>query len=256
MKTVEYKVKGPVALMLTTTSVDMDFETQNRFLTLTIDESKGMTERILAAQREGETLEGFKKKRLREAVERRHQNAQRLLRPLAVVNPYAPKLVFPARSLRSRRDHKKYLGLIKAIAFLHQYQREVKTHEDMAYIEVEPSDIERANRLGGEVLGRTLDEVSAPGRALLAEIRRMVGDKTQGDPHGEGGEFRFTRREVREACGWSDFQVKTHLGELVELEYLGVVAGRKGQEYVYELAEESPEEPGPVLAGLVGVAQP
>jgi hypothetical protein len=248
MKAVEYRVKGPVALMLTTTSVDMDYETQNRFLTLTIDESKGMTERILEAQREGETLAGLMKGRERERVERRHQNAQRLLRPLAVVNPYAPKLAFPANALRARRDHKKYLGLIRVIAFLHQYQREVKTYvpgegeEPVAYVEVEPGDIERANALVGEVLGRTLDEVSAPGRALLGEIRKLAGKET---------EKRFTRRAIREACGWSDFQVKTHLGELVELEYLYVAEGRKGKEYVYELAVEGGESPR--LEGLKAV---
>ncbi len=251
MRAVEYRVKGPVALMLTTTAVDMDFETQNRFLTLTIDESKAMTERILEAQREGETLAGLGRRKERERVERVHQNAQRLLRPLAVVNPYAPKLAFPATTLRARRDHKKYLGLIRVIAFLHQYQREVKVHEGVEYIEVEPGDIERANRLAGEVLGRTLDEVSAPGRALLSEIRRMVGERGKGDCR--EGEYRFTRRDIRAFTGWSDFQVKTHLGELVGLEYLGVVAGRKGQEYVYELNGERDregEEKGLVLGGL------
>jgi len=283
MKTVEYKVKGPVALMLTTTAVDMDFETQNRFLTLTIDESKGMTERILAQQREGETLEGLRRKRERERVAKVHRNAQRLLRPLCVVNPYAPKLTFPAHTLRARRDHKKYLGLIKAVAYLHQYQREVKTldegGESLCYIEVTPFDIEQANRLAARVLGQTLEELSAPGRALLAVIQGMVKGRAgpgngPGTPkssasalrHGSGltgglgagearkysdgngvREYRFTRREVRSTAGWSDFAVKTHLGELEELEYIFTVAGRKGKEYVYELAEA----PEPVLEGLV-----
>ena len=248
LKTVEYKVKGPVALMLTTTAVDMDFETQNRFITVTIDESKEMTERILTQQREGETLEGLRGKRERERVAKLHQNAQRLLRPLAVVNSYAPRLAFPAETLRARRDHKKYLGLIRAIAFLHQWQREIKTLEEGAekveYIEVIPSDIEKANTLAGEVLGRTVDELSAPGRALLAKVREMVKAKNG------MGEYRFNRRDIRQASGWSDFQVKTHLGELVELEYLGVVTGRKGKEYLYELMEE---EYKPQMAGLVGV---
>ena len=43
--------------------------------------------------------------------------------------------------------------------------------------------------------------------------------------------------------------MKTHLGELEDLEYLFTVAGRKGKEYVYELAEAKE----PVLEGLVGV---
>ena len=47
LRTEEYKVKGPVAMMITTTEVELDYETANRFITLTIDESKEMTERIL-----------------------------------------------------------------------------------------------------------------------------------------------------------------------------------------------------------------
>jgi len=255
LKTSEYRVKGPVALMLTTTLVDMDYETQNRFVAVSIDESKGMTERILAQQREGETLEGLKGHQDKEPVIRRQQNAQRLLRPLAVVNPYARKLTFPAGSLRARRDQKKYLGLIKAVAFLHQYQREVKAFtresgEVVSYIEVIPSDIERANGLAASILGRTLDELSAPSRSLLGVIREMVTARA-GETGLKPSECRFTRRDIREFSGWSDFQVKTHIGELEDLEYLYSVTGKKGKEYVYELAApEGGEDGKPFLAGL------
>jgi hypothetical protein len=230
--------------MLTTTAVDMDYETQNRFITLTIDESEEMTERILENQRALETLEGIQRRREQERIAAKHQNAQRLLKPLAVVNPYAPKLTFPAKTLRARRDHKKYLGIIKAIAFLYQYQREVKTYtlegETLPYIEVEPGDIEKANRLAGEILGQTVGELSAPSRALLGIIRDMAKDK--------GRAYRFTRRDIREFSGWSDFQVKTHIQELTDLEYLYSVTGKKGKEYVYELT--APEDEKPILAGL------
>ena len=243
--------------MLTTTAVDMDYETQNRFITLTIDESREMTERILTHQRELETVEGLRKRRGDEGIVRRHQNAQRLLRPLAVVNPYAPKLTFPANSLRARRDHKKYLGVIKVIAYLHQYQREVKTleaeSESVSYIEVVLADIERANRLCAEVLGQTLDELSAPGRALLAKVREMVKKKGE-ELKLEPGELRFTRKDIRDFSGWSDFQVKTHIGELEDLEYLYSLSGKKGKEYVYELvAAEGGEDGKPFLAGLMKV---
>lgn len=119
LKTEEYRVKGPVALMITTTEVELDYETSNRFITLTIDESKEMTERILQKQRQQETLEGLIKKAETERIIKRHHNAQRLLRSLQVINPYAELLTFPSESLRARRDHKKYLGLIKSIAFMH-----------------------------------------------------------------------------------------------------------------------------------------
>jgi hypothetical protein len=84
-----------------------------------------MTARIFDCQREADTLAGFQRQLQRDTLVRQHQAAQRLLEPLAVINPFAPQLQFPAQSLRARRDHKKYLMLIKAIAFLHQKQRPI-----------------------------------------------------------------------------------------------------------------------------------
>lgn len=257
LKTEEYLVRGPVALMITTTEVELDYETSNRFVTLTIDESREMTEKILDKQREQETLAGLVKKAETERVTARHQNAQRLLRPLQVINPFAGHLTFPSDSLRARRDHKKYLGLIKAIAFLHQYQRPVKSIEHggavIEYVEVTLEDIEKANRLAGEVLGRTLDELSPPSRLLLKMIREMVEARCRQEKT-EVAEFHFTRRDVRDWCRWSDSQVKCHIKQLEDLEYLYSVAGKKGKEYVYELLYSGGGEDGrPFLAGLMSV---
>jgi DNA primase len=257
LKTEEYRVRGPVALMITTTEVELDYETSNRFVTLTIDESREMTEKILAKQREQETLAGLVKKAETARVVARHHNAQRLLRPLQVINPFAGDLTFPSESLRARRDHKKYLGLIKAIAFLHQYQRPVKSVEHggapIEYVEVTLEDIEKANRLAGEVLGRTLDELSPPSRVLLKMIREMVETRCRQEKT-EPAELHFTRRDVRDWCRWSDSQVKCHIKQLEDLEYLYSVAGKKGKEYVYELLYSGGGENGrPFLAGLMSV---
>ncbi len=259
LKTEEYRVKGPVALMITTTEVELDYETSNRFVTLTIDESKEMTERILQKQREQETLEGLIKKAETEQIVKRHHNAQRLLRPLQVINPYASYLTFPSESLRARRDHKKYLSLIKAIAFIHQYQREIKsiTHngEPLQYIEVIVDDIEKANKLAGEILGRTLDELSPPSRMLLKMIHEMVEARCK-ELCIEPKDYRFSRRDIREWTRWSDFQIKCHIRQLEELEYLYSITGKKGKEYVYELLYPGGGEDGrPFLMGLTGIEQ-
>jgi 5S rRNA maturation endonuclease (ribonuclease M5) len=259
LRTEEYKVKGPVSLMITTTEVELDYETSNRFIILTVDESKEMTERILQKQRESETLEGLIKKAETEHVTRRHHNAQRLLRPLHVINPFAGHLTFPSESLRARRDHKKYLGLIKAIAFLHQYQREIKTvsHNGSAlqYIEVTLNDIEKANTLASEILGRTLDELSPPSRLLLKMIREMVEAECKRqniDPKA----YCFTRKDIREWSRWSDFQIKCHVRQLEDLEYIYSVIGKKGKEYVYELLYPGGGEDGkPFLMGLTSIDQ-
>ncbi|NJL27795.1 MAG: hypothetical protein HC897_07805 [Thermoanaerobaculia bacterium] len=79
----EYRVEGPVALLLTTTAIDVDEELLNRCLVLTVDEGREQTRAIHRLQRERETLAGQLRLRGRERVLSVHKNAQRLLRPLA-----------------------------------------------------------------------------------------------------------------------------------------------------------------------------
>ncbi len=238
MRTEEYTVKGPVCVMITTTATAIDQETASRFIFLTIDESAEMTEMIHRMQREAETLAGLVKAKKQDSIINKHHAAQRMLKPLGVVNPYSNYLSYPNHSLRSRRDHKKYLGLIRAIAFLHQYQREIKTvevdGEPVEYIEVTLKDIEVANKLANEVLGQSMDELAKPSKTLLSSIYTMVKDLV-----GEGDtpldEIYFTRRMIREYTNWTDWQVKTHIKQLEELEYLSVRVGAKGKEYSYIL---------------------
>ena len=40
---------------------------------------------------------------------------------------------------------------------------------------------------------------------------------------------------IREYTGWTDWQVKTHIKQLEELEYLHVHIGSKGKRYAYAL---------------------
>ncbi|MDT8486080.1 DNA primase, partial [Escherichia coli] len=115
------------------------------------NESREQTEAIHAAQRYAQTLEGLLAANEKSYITQLHQNAQRLLRPLNVVNPFASQLTFMSDKTRTRRDHMKYLTLIQPIALLHQYQREIKRVEHrgqvVEYIEVTREDIALANRL-------------------------------------------------------------------------------------------------------------
>ena len=51
----------------------------------------------------------------------------------------------------------------------------------------------------------------------------------------EQKDFRFSRREIREATCWGNTQLKVHLGRLEEIEYLLIHRGSRGQSYLYEL---------------------
>jgi DNA primase catalytic core len=236
--TQQYRVEGPVALLFTTTARELDEELMNRCLVLAVDEGREQTRAIHERQRARRTLEGLLAKREREALIALHQNAQRLLRPLDVLNPYARFLTFPDQTTRLRRDHEKYLTLIDVIAFVHQHQRPIRTTERagqrVEYIEVTLADIELANRIAHDVLGRSLDELPPQTRRLL----KLTDEYVRGACARlavKRCDLRFSRKAVRDATALSDTQLRLHLQRLVELEYLLVHRGMRGQSFEYEL---------------------
>jgi DNA primase len=253
-----YTVTGPVAIFLTTTAVDVDEELLNRCVVLSVDEDRSQTRAIHDRQRAAQTLEGLLGDAERARVVKLHQDAQRLLAPVLVANPYAPRLGFADERTRTRRDHMKYLGLIRAVALLHQHQRPRRTiaHDGgvLTYVEVTLDDIALANRLAHEVLGRSLDDLAPQTRRLLGHVDALVRTICATDEVARP-DVRFTRRAVREHCGWSDFQVRTHLDRLVGLEYVLVHRGGRGQSFVYEALWDGAGTDGrPHLVGLVDVA--
>jgi DNA primase len=253
-----YRVAGPVSVFLTTTAIDVDEELLNRCLVLSVDEDRAQTRAIHDRQRAAQTLQGQLANSERQRIVKVHQDAQRLLHPVMVANPYAPRLGFADERTRSRRDHMKYLTLIRTVALLHQHQRPRRTAtvegRAVSYIEVTLDDIALANRLAHEVLGRSLDELAPQTRRLLDHIGHLVSAMAAADGL-ERSDVRFTRRQVREACGWSEFQVRVHLDRLVALEYVLTHRGGRGQSFVYELLWDGGGTDGrPHLTSLVDIS--
>jgi hypothetical protein len=251
----QYRVEGPVMIFLTTTAIDIDEELLNRCLVLTVNEEREQTQAIHRAQREAQTIEGLLRRRDREELLRLHRNAQRLLRPVPVANPHAPGLTFMDAQTRTRRDHAKYLTLIRAIALLHQHQRPRLTAEHngkpFEYIEASLGDIAVANRLAHEALGRTLDELPPQTRRLLLLVDAMVEGECKRQRI-ERADFRFSRRDARAHTGWGDTQLRLHLG----LEYLLAHRGGRGQSFVYELVfarRSGADGDRPTMPGLIDV---
>ena len=254
-----YRVEGPVMLFLTTTAIDVDEELVNRCLVLTINESREQTRLIQERQRSKRTLAGLVATSEAGAVRTLHRNAQRLLRPLSVVNPYAEQLTFLDDRTRMRRDHAKYLTLIEAITLLRQHQRTVRTahsgNQRIEYIEVTLEDIALANRLAHEVLGRSLDELPPQTRRVLGVVETLVTEGMQQRALLRS-DVRFTRRELRGRCGMSDAAIRIHLERLVAMEYVRQATGKNGQRFEYELLFDGDlTSSAPQRMGLIEVGQ-
>ena len=253
MKTEEYHVEGPVAILLTTTSIDIDEELMNRCLVLTVDESRKQTERIHKLQRQARTLEGLRLKKRRKKILTLLQNAQRLLKSIDIINPFADELTFTAERTRTRRDHEKYLTLIESVTLLHQHQRPLEEDPEAGpHLKTTLEDIAIANAIAPEVLGRSLDELPPQTRRLLDALRIMVAETCQAQAIDQD-KCMFSRRQVRERTGWSQMQIRRHLERLADFEYVAVRHHRNGLAVQYELLVDAGETQGIAHVGLIDI---
>ncbi|MFO7899035.1 MAG: DNA primase [Planctomycetota bacterium] len=258
--TMTNRVEGPTDILMTTTNPEIDPETKSRFIVTAVDESREQTRAILAFQRCREGLDGLFTSRAVDDTLKRHRDFQRLLKPLSIVNPIHGELSYGDDRLQGRRDQPKYLALIRAVAFLRQMQKPVRTDrrggESLEYIEVDAEDVKLANRLAHEILGHSLDELSRPSRNLLLELEKMVGERL-GDEADDPGDMRrvaFTRREIREFTGWSNYRVHIHLKELAEFEYVSVESDRVNNTYRYRLLYDGQGKDGSRF--MLGLEEP
>ena len=155
-----FEILGPAAFLETTTESRINIENATRCFEIHLDESPEQTERIQRAQRRSKTFEGLRDRESRDEILRLHHDAQRLLRTISVVIPFAEAIEFPIAWLRTRRDNLRFLHLIEALAFLRQYQRPI------------------VGRGTTQPLGKSLEELSgadASGGRRHRHARRLRG---------------------------------------------------------------------------------
>jgi len=240
IKTVSITVNGPVSLVETTTNGEINPENLNRCFVLGIDESEEQTRLIHDLQRRNYTLEGQLRKRQLHKILEKHLYAHRLLRKVLVVNPFAEFLSFPSSKLKTRRDHEKFLRLINAICFLHQYQRKVKTKklddgEPIEYIECTLEDYAIAYELLSDgVLDHTLDDLPSPARKLL-ELTKKYLHLRAGTEQVPVEKIIFERKDIREYTSWSFAQVRNNFRILRDYEYIQLIKAKNGLANQYRL---------------------
>ena len=69
-------------------------------------------------------------------------------------------------------------------------------------------------------------------------------------------QFFFNRRMIREYTGWTDWQIREHIKQLEDFEYLYIRVGNRGKEYSYALQYKgSPEQEGKRYLNLTTVEE-
>lgn len=250
----EKRVNGPVAVIFTATSTVGNDELLNRCFVLSVDESVAQTEAVLKAQREAETIEGLRAKYQRLQLVRLHHNAQRLLRRVEVVNPYARQLAFSAHQSRARRDHARYVALISTVAFWRQAQKPILTEKidggkTIEIVEVDLKDIQIANRIENHVEGRSLGDLLPHTRQFLLRLHELVLHRIEHEGI-EREQVFFTRRDVRETTGYGPTQVHEHLRRLLDLEYV-IARFWNGQQYFQLLYNGEGQDGSRFALGLI-----
>lgn len=237
IQTKEFEIFGPTAFLETTTSPRINHENSTRCFEMYLDESAEQTGRIHKMQRLLKTSQGRELQTKWDLIRARHHNAQRLLKPVIVIVDYALMLDFPKSWLRTRRDNLRFLNLIEVIAFLHQYQKEIKIDSlGREYIEADLRDYEIACRLAEKVLPDALSDMKKPVADLLSAIEEYLGEHAATTKLSKF-EVPFSRREIRDATGLPNHRIKDLFHELEELEYVEVEKNARGGSYSYRLKE-------------------
>ena len=252
-----FEIFGPVAYMDSSTEMEANPENENRCFVVYLDETREQTLKVLRAQQKSRMAEGIASAARKEALTRLHKNAQRVLRPLRVVIPFADKIQFPLSWLRVRRDHERFLSLIEASAFLHQYQRPVRAvksdlgavksdvkavkseelrekSNDQYFIEATIDDYRVAYDLSKDILSSTFSDMNKLTSDILKTIRDQAAKKAEADQiHAE--KVVFTQRDVRAWTRLAPHIVKRSMRDLLSLEYISASFGASGSRYKYTL---------------------
>ncbi len=228
LKTITIVVEGPVCISGCTTKEKLYEDNANRCILLYIDMSKDQDKKIMeyhAAVESGD-IDQEREQQYKELF----KNIQRVLRPIQVNNPYSKFITLPEAVFKPRRTITLLRGFIKAIAFYHQYQREVKKDKHgQLYIDVTIEDIEQGFYYMQDVLFSKSDELTKATREFLEGLKQLSK---------QTGSDTFNAKMIREQLRMNPGNLKRYLSELVRYGYIKANGNRyrKGS-YEYSIVK-------------------
>jgi DNA-binding MarR family transcriptional regulator len=225
LKTITLTVEGPVSVSGCTTREKIYEDNANRCLLVYIDTGKEQDKRIMDYQ--ARISSGEVDREREQAIKHSLQNMQRVLKPVAVVNPFAKYIQLPEQVFKPRRTMGLLLSFIEGVTLLHQYQREVKRDSHhQPYIETTVEDIEAAFSLLKDVLFSKSDELTKATRGFLELLKVILREQ---------GKASFTAREIREQLRINPSNLKRYLVELERYGYIKGSGNRYRGSYEYSI---------------------
>lgn len=186
------EAKGPVCIVGATTKEKIYEDNSNRSYLIHIDESYQHQQAVMMYQ--NQIAAGLVDKKKQEQAVDLLANAQRLLEPLEVRNPFQPELMLPQVVFKPLRTNQHYIALIKSITFLHQFQLEIQKDRQGKYIETTLDHIEWANKLCRESLLRKSDQLTGAQRTFFEQLKKYLNDQGITEKNNKG----FYSKAVRE----------------------------------------------------------
>lgn len=224
---------GPISYCeITTRLQSVNEETASRLFRLECDLTPSQTLRVqqsLASQAASVTSASVN------TVVQRHQRSQRRLRTGAlVVIPFAEGIKFPYHTEVARREFAKFLAVIQASAYLHQFQRRVEEKDGLVSVYAEEFDFSIARDLTHDIIERRLSTLPKLAQVVLGVALKVTERKGEG----ASGLPCVSRTELVGESGLTLRQVRYWLDYLSENNYLSVEQGSKGKEYFYSISPE------------------
>lgn len=247
-KTIHLKVHGPVSIAGCTTKESIYEDNANRCFLIYLDESNEQDERIMDYQRKlsAGKINTEDERKARALL----QNAQSVLQPVTVINPYAEMLQIPKEVFKQRRTNAHYLAFIEVITFYKQYQREwinpesgeviydpsestVPPSGDGGGIETTLEDIEEANQLMKEILLRKSDELNGATRNYFETLKQYLSESNTSS---------FTNTSARNALRIPLSSVKRYHAALLAAGMIKQTEDRHTKAYHYEIVSSEEYE--------------
>ncbi len=227
-RTIHLTVEGPVSVAGCTTQEHIYEDNSNRSFLLYIDESQEQDQKIMDYQRRASAGKLNEQEQIEAA--KLLKNAQRILKPIKVVNPFAEYLELPKSVFKPRRTNSHYLQFIEIITFYKQYQREKLYDKDTGeeFIETAIEDIQEANELIIDVLLRKSDTINGACRNHLERLKIYLKENNQ---------TTFTNSEIRRNLRIKESTLRNYNNQLLLEDYIKRIKKAKTKSYCFEVVD-------------------